>query len=79
MKDILLELLDSIVVCNDNIKDYFLKKIFDEKIIINIKFKNFQTFKEEVLGSFNLLSQLNLRKEEQIAYDLIDIKLIYSI
>ena len=79
MKDILLELLDSIVVCNDNIKDYFLKKIFDEKIIINIKFKNFQTFKEEVLGSFNLLSQLNLRKEEQIAYDLIDIKLNYAI
>lgn len=79
MKDILLELLDSIVVCNDNIKDYFLKKIFQEKKLLNIKFKSFATFKEEVLGSYNLLSKLDLRNNEKIGYDLVDIKLNYSI
>ena len=48
MKDILLELLDSIVVCNDNIKDYFLKKIFQKKKLLNIKFKSFTSFKETI-------------------------------
>jgi len=79
MKDLLMALKPNmIVITSDNIKTKILEELSLNKNIINIKFKNYSNFKKEILGEYNIKALLDLAKDENISYDLVNMKLSYT-